>query len=217
MRVFPLVTLMVCMPLAAGVAQGEHTQGPGGGVGSHPSVKTHDDLQSPTLPPLQAGITIMDIVRGDSIYHGKGGCFACHGVEAEGRPAAGDALTVSLNWAQYDWHSIDSLIDRGIPQVLTRSPMEMPARGGRSNLNDNEVASVAKYVWAISQTRGEPWPGGHSTHASMTPAGAAEGTATGLATKPNLPTVHRTRVRNPRSASDSGSGSGRGGERGKTP
>ena len=187
------LVLLACAP-ARLQAQGEHTQRPTtGSGGNHPTVKTHDDLQPATLPPLQAGISIADIVRGDSIYHSKGNCFACHGVEAEGRPAAGDALTVSLNWAQYDWRSIDSLIVAGIPQVLTRSPMMMPPRGGKSNLTDDEVASVAKYVWAISQTRGEPWAGGHASHEAMTAIGADEGTATGLAAHQPVPGMPGTR------------------------
>lgn len=171
-------------------AQGEHTQQPTG-PGTTPTIKTHDDLQPATLPPLPAGMTMADIVGGDSVFHGKGTCFACHGVEAEGLPAAGDALTVSLNWAQYSWRSIDSLIDAGIPQPLTRSPIQMPPRGGRSDLTPDEVRRVAAYVWAISQTRGEPWPGGHASHAAMVPGGAAKGTATNVLIAPRLPTEHR--------------------------
>ncbi|HEY6828796.1 MAG TPA: hypothetical protein VI259_18175, partial [Gemmatimonadaceae bacterium] len=107
----------------------------------------------------------------------------CHGTEGEGLPAAGDAITVALNWAQYEWKSIDSLIDRGIPQVLTRSPIAMPPRGGKSNLTADETERVAAYVWAISQTRGEPWPGGHESHAGAVPAGVGKGTATRVLAK----------------------------------
>jgi len=171
--------------LAAAGAQGEHTQRPGGS--RPPSVNTHDTLQPGQLPPLPSGMTIAAIVRGDSIYHGAGNCFACHGIEAEGMPGAGDAITVSMNWAQYEWNSIDSLIDNGIPQTLTRSPMMMPPRGGKSNLTDEQVRMVAAYVWAISQTRGEPWPGGHSSHTSMVPEGAAAGTATRALVKARVP------------------------------
>ena len=174
-----LMLILLCTAAAAPLAaQGKRAQQPSTQAAGHPRVKTHDDLQPATLPPLPSGVTTADLVRGDSIYHGKGNCFACHGIEAEGRPAAGDALTVALNWAQPDWRSIDSLIIAGIPQPLTRSPIMMPPRGGRSNLTDAEVASVAKYVWAISQTRGEPWPGGHPSHETMTPLAADEGTAT---------------------------------------
>jgi cytochrome c5 len=176
-------------PALAG-AQGRQTTQPNTAQSGRPTVKTHDDLQPATLPPLPPGMSIADIVRGDSVYHGKGACFACHGREGEGRPAAGDALTVSLNWAQYQWRSIDSLIDAGIPQTLTRSPIAMPPRGGRSDLTDGEVRAVAAYIWAISQTRGEPWPGGHVSHGAMGPAGADEGTATALLTQPRLPTMH---------------------------
>jgi cytochrome c5 len=168
-------------------AQTSHTQQNPIATNGRPSIKTHEDLQPTALPALPAGITMGEIIRGDSIYHGKGTCFVCHGVEGEGRPAAGDALTVALNWAQSNWRSIDSLIDKGIPQPLTRSPIQMPPRGGRSDLTDSEVQAVAAYVWAISQTRGEPWPGGHESHRGMTPAGADAGTATAMASQQRLP------------------------------
>ncbi|HJQ10657.1 MAG TPA: cytochrome c [Gemmatimonadaceae bacterium] len=148
-------------------AQPAHPQKTGNGTPS----KTHDDLQPPTLPPLPAGMTIQMIVAGDSIYHGQGNCAACHGIEAQGLPAAGDALTVGLNYAQPKWESIDSVIYLGIPERLTRSPIQMPPRGGRSDLTPEQVRRVAAYIWAISQTRGEPWPGGHQTHFAMTPLG----------------------------------------------
>lgn len=184
---FSLCALAAIAPPLA--AQAPHTQQSPIVTNGRPTVKTHDDLQAPTLPALPAGMTIADIVRGDSIYHGTGTCFVCHGVEGEGRPAAGDALTVGLNWAQPNWRSIDSLIVSGIPQPLTRSPIQMPPRGGRSDLTDTEVRAVAAYVWAISQARGEPWPGGHGTHEGMTPAGADAGTATAIASEPRLPTT----------------------------
>jgi len=172
-----VLTAMVVLP-ARTPAQGRRAQQPSGSGTMPPAIKTHDDLQPGQLPTLPKGMTIETIVQGDSIFHGKGNCFACHGVEAEGAPAAGDALTVGLNYAQPEWRSIDSLIDSGIPQPLTRSPIQMPPRGGKSNLSDDEVKRVAAYVWAIAQTRGEPWPGGHTSHVGMVPAGAAKGTAT---------------------------------------
>jgi mono/diheme cytochrome c family protein len=186
------VSVLVALPLAA---QAPHTQQSTEASGGPPVVKTHDALQPATLPALPAGMTLGDIVRGDSVYHGKGTCFVCHGVEGEGRPAAGDALTVALNWAQPNWRSIDSLIDNGIPQPLTRSPIQMPPRGGRSDLTDAEVRSVAAYVWAISQVRGEPWAGGHASHGGMTPTGADAGTATAIATEQPLPTTSANKAK----------------------
>jgi mono/diheme cytochrome c family protein len=186
----PLIAapLLLCAASRPAAAQGEHTQGT---QQSGPSIKTHDDLQPASLPPLPHGMTVQTIVTGDAVYHGKGNCFACHGSEAEGLPAAGDALTVALNWAQYDWTSIDSLIDAGIPQVLTRSPIQMPARGGKSNLSAAEVHAVAAYIWAISQTRGEPWPGGHLNHVALVPTGSTRGTATPALVRERAPGTSR--------------------------
>ncbi|HEY3746690.1 MAG TPA: cytochrome c [Gemmatimonadaceae bacterium] len=159
-------TLITCAAVTLS-AQAAHPQK----TGNESSAKNHDDLQPPTLPALPPGMTIQTIIQGDSIYHGPGNCAACHGIEAQGLPAAGDALTVGLNYAQPKWESIDSLIYRGIPEALTRSPMQMPPRGGRSDLTAEQVRLVAAYIWAISQTRGEPWPGGHKSHLAMTPSG----------------------------------------------
>lgn len=105
-RVCVLIIATLALPVRL-VAQGEHTQEPTGAGSRAPMIKTHDDLQPAQLPPLPKGMTIETIVQGDSIYHGKGNCFACHGSEGEGEPAAGDAITVALNYAQAEWKSID--------------------------------------------------------------------------------------------------------------
>lgn len=168
-RAFIVGAAIVGCILGPVMAQQAHQQNTGGEQQSQ--VKTHDDLQPATLPPLPKGMTVQTIVAGDSIYHGKGNCAACHGTEAEGLPAAGDGFTAGLAYAQPNWDSIDSLIDAGIPDVLTRSPIQMPPRGGRSDLSSEEVRRVAAYVWAISTVRGEPWPGGHASHSGLTPPG----------------------------------------------
>jgi hypothetical protein len=66
----------------------------------------------------------------------------------------------------------------------------MPARGGKSDLTREEVRRVAAYIWAISQTRGEPWPGGHTSHGTMTPF-AIESTPTNIRTTPDTLLLRR--------------------------
>ena len=141
------------------------------------AVQRNDELQPDTLPALPIGMTVADIVEGDRLFHASPGCFACHGTEGQGLPAAGSALTVSLAYARYNWKSIDSLIIAGLPDAFTRSPIAMPARGARGDLTEEQAARVAAYVWAISQARGEPWAGGHASHEGMVPAGSTAGTA----------------------------------------
>jgi len=149
------------------------------------AVTTNEELQSAALPPLPAGMTVDMLVRGDELFHGRAGCFACHGAEAQGLPAAGDGITSALFYAQHEWTSIDSLIRAGIPDAITRSPIAMPARGARGDLTPEDTRLLAAYVWAISAVRGEPWPGGHASHAGMVPPGSTKGTA------PSRPNVGR--------------------------
>lgn len=137
----------------------------------------NEDGQPTRMSPLPRGVTL-DLVRtGDAVFHGKGHCFACHGADGEGLPDAGSALTLSLNFVPAEIASIDSVITFGIPESVTRSAIGMPPRGGKSDLSTDEVLAAAAYVWAISQVRDEPWPGGHRTHVDMVPAAALTGTA----------------------------------------
>ena len=127
---------------------------------------TDEEAQSAELPPFPYGMTVEMIRDGDRLFHGKGGCMNCHGSEAQGLPARGKSLTAGLQFLPKGaWSQIDSLIYVGMPDAETRSPIAMPPRGQRGDLNGSETHTIAAYVWAISQVRGEPWPGGHTLHA----------------------------------------------------
>jgi cytochrome c5 len=151
-------------------------QEPGARMARGAPVDTHEDAQPPKLPALPSGMTLAMIRQGDSLYRGKGGCVTCHGQEANGVPNMGSSLTGGLLFIPPQWTVIDSVIQAGIPEPLTRTSNAMPARGARSDLTPEESRLIAAYVWAISQTRGEPWSGGHRTHGG--PAAADSPTAT---------------------------------------
>jgi cytochrome c5 len=126
---------------------------------------TDEDGQMDSLPPLPFGMTMTMITDGDRIFHGRGGCVNCHGLEAEGLAARGKTLTAGLRFIPVgDWNAIDSVISVGMPDAVTRTPIAMPPRGQFENLTADEMRRTAAYVWAISQVKGEPWPGGHPFH-----------------------------------------------------
>jgi cytochrome c len=128
---------------------------------------TDEESQPDSLPELPLGMTLEKIRDGDRLFHGKGGCVNCHGSEAQGLAGRGKSLTTGVQFLpKGDWQAIDSLISVGMPDAQTRSPIAMPPRGQHTNLDAEETRTVAAYVWAISQTRGEPWPGGHAIHAA---------------------------------------------------
>lgn len=138
---------------------------------------TNEDLQPTQLPPLPVTVTVPDLVDGDRIFHSSGGCFACHGAEGQGLPAAGAGVTIGLAYVPVDVGAIATLVTQGLPDAMTRSPIGMPARGARGTLTSVEITHVAEYVWAISQVRGEPWSGGHASHFHLIPPGSTSGTA----------------------------------------
>ncbi len=133
---------------------------------------TDEEAQPDTLPTLPPEMRTADFVAGDAIFHGKGGCYQCHGMEATGLPKRGSSLTAGLIYVPTQgaagWTGLDSLILNGVPEAITRSQVAMPMRGLGGDLTADETREVAAYIWAIAQTRGEPWPGGHVRHATST-------------------------------------------------
>jgi hypothetical protein len=127
---------------------------------------TDEEAQPDSLPELAFGMTLDQIRDGDRLFHGKGGCVNCHGSEAQGLAGRGKSLTSGVQFIpKGDWGAIDSLIVVGMPDKQTRSPIAMPPLGQHTDLDAEETRTIAAYVWAISQTRGEPWSGGHAMHA----------------------------------------------------
>ena len=135
---------------------------------------TDDGFQPDTLPTLPPGTTLENVRRGDDLFHGVGGCRNCHGAEAQGLAGRGSSLTAGLHLIPGDdLRGIDSIIVSGIADAETRSPIAMPPRGQKGNLTTAETHALASYVWAIANTRGEPWPGGHASHGSHDVNGSA--------------------------------------------
>jgi len=151
---------------AAALAVAEQgSQSTGGRMGHEaPGAAPLDRWQPKSLPKMPAGMTLDMIRQGDSVFHNAGGCITCHGPNAMGLPDKGSSLSLGLHFVPADWNAIDSLVTAGLPEALTRTSIAMPPRGAGSNLTPDQVKQVAAYVWAISQTYGEPWPGGHKSH-----------------------------------------------------
>ena len=95
-----------------------------------------------------AEVTPATIAQGDSIFHSKGNCYACHGSNAQG--AVGPNLT-DAEWIHSDgsYDAIVKQVTNGVPQAESKSGIPMPAKGG-SSITDDEVKAVAAYVYSLS-------------------------------------------------------------------
>lgn len=86
---------------------------------------------------------------GKAIFQGKGGCFACHGMNGEGGQLGPD-LTDD-EWLHFearpDLEEMKTLVKAGVAQPA-QYPAAMPPLGGAS-LSDEELTAVAEYVLSL--------------------------------------------------------------------
>ena len=85
MRPAALALTVVLATAAAAPLTAQHQPPPDTTIRGLP---TNEEGQPRHLPPLPAGLTLDAIRAGDSLFHGKGNCFACHGADATGLPDA---------------------------------------------------------------------------------------------------------------------------------
>jgi cytochrome c oxidase cbb3-type subunit 3 len=95
-----------------------------------------------------AAVTPEAIAQGDSIFHGPGNCYACHGANAQG--VIGPNLT-DAEWLHGDgsYDFIVATVTTGIPKEKTKVGVMMPPKGG-STITDDQVKQVAAYVYSLS-------------------------------------------------------------------
>jgi mono/diheme cytochrome c family protein len=102
-------------------------------------------------PPqeLPEGVTADLIARGDSLFHGGGLCYACHGSGGTGIPGLGADLTDD-EWLNTDgsYAGLIQRITEGVAAGDSDSGVPMPAKGG-SQITDDQVRAVAAYVWSL--------------------------------------------------------------------
>jgi mono/diheme cytochrome c family protein len=106
---------------------------------------------SPAVAQAPAGVTPAMITQGDSIFHGKGNCYACHGANAQG--TVGPNLT-DAEWIHSDgsFEGIVKQVTTGVPKEQSKSGIVMPPKGG-SAITDDEVKAVAAYVYSLSHKK----------------------------------------------------------------
>jgi mono/diheme cytochrome c family protein len=105
----------------------------------------------PAAAQAPAGVTPAAITLGDSLFHSKGNCYACHGATAQG--AVGPNLT-DAEWLHSDgsYDAIVKQITTGVTAEESKSKIPMPPKGG-SQITDDEVKAVAAYVYSLSHKK----------------------------------------------------------------
>jgi mono/diheme cytochrome c family protein len=91
------------------------------------------------------------VARGDSVFHGPGNCYACHGSKGEG--LVGPSL-IDAEWVHSKGtvEEIAAQVAKGIPKEQSKSGIPMPPKGG-STISEDDVKAVAAYVHSLSQKK----------------------------------------------------------------
>ena len=99
---------------------------------------------APTAKTVSEPEPVAAALSGPQVYNSA--CLACHGAGIGGAPVPGNAEA----WAERIAQGIDVLKDHAI-NGYQGSAGYMPAKGGRTDLSDEEVASAVDYMVTESQ------------------------------------------------------------------
>jgi len=94
---------------------------------------------APVVETLEEPEPVATSMSGPQVYNSA--CLACHGAGVAGAPILGD----QEQWAPRIAQGIDVLKDHAI-NGYTGSVGYMPAKGGRMDLSDDEIAAAVDYM-----------------------------------------------------------------------
>lgn len=96
-----------------------------------------------------AAITPAMVNAGRAVFHGKGTCFACHGMQLEGTQVAPTLKAHAWKDAKKgELNEIFRIVTHGVPStVMVAFP------GGISKA---DATNVASYIWSVGHGRAKP-------------------------------------------------------------
>ena len=99
---------------------------------------------------LPEGVTAAMVQEGQEIFHGAGICYTCHTQGGVGGPLAPDLTDDTWLNVDGEYASIVELVNTGVAQPREHPGAMLPKAG--MPLTDEQVASVAAYVYALSRS-----------------------------------------------------------------
>lgn len=112
----------------------------------------------PSAPAVPAAVTAAAIATGDSIFH-AGSCQRCHGQKGIGAQNGPSLVAGAWLHSPGTFNDLVATITNGVPRASLKDQTRrfpMNPRGGPMNLTDDQVKSVAAYVYSISRSKTQP-------------------------------------------------------------
>jgi mono/diheme cytochrome c family protein len=141
-----LASITALTLLFAACGGGEQQQSEAAPAAAPPAAVTTPAAMTAALP---AGVTAEMVAEGNTLFHGAGICFTCHGQNGTGVTGLGPALNDG-EWLHSDgsYEAIVNQIMNGVTATASKSGVAMPAKGG-SAITDDQVKAVAAYVYSL--------------------------------------------------------------------
>lgn len=98
--------------------------------------------------PVSGDITAAMIDAGRDVFHGRGGCAACHGQGLGGGPIAPNLRDAQWKNGDGSFQAILGIVRNGVEGTAMAA---YPA-----GISDQDAVQVAAYVWAVALGRTEP-------------------------------------------------------------
>jgi mono/diheme cytochrome c family protein len=125
--------------------------GEGGGETEAAEMAPAPEAAAPTIAAedLPEGVTTAMVAEGAGLYAGSAVCLTCHGPNGAGVTGLGPSLA-DAEWLHSDgsFENIVTQIANGVLASESTTGVMMPPKGG-SGITDEQVRSVAAYVWSL--------------------------------------------------------------------
>jgi mono/diheme cytochrome c family protein len=100
-------------------------------------------------PPDTGAITPAMVAEGRTLFHGRGGCHACHGERLEGTPIAPTLRA----------HKWKDAVDGSFPQiyrVITTGVEGTAMVSHPGGIDDAQALALASYIWSVNNRGAKP-------------------------------------------------------------
>ena len=121
------------------------------GAASHRASARPVAVRSDTTGTDGGGVTPKGVQSGRAVFHGQGGCIACHGMQMQGSAIAPALDKKGKPWMAAKGGTYDEIlrvIEKGVPATA------MLARP--NGISDQAARDVAAYVWAVNHQGVKP-------------------------------------------------------------
>jgi mono/diheme cytochrome c family protein len=115
------------------------------------ATEAHAGIRADTTGTDGSGVTPQSVKAGRAVFHGQGGCIACHGLDLQGSAIAPPLNKKGKPWMAAKGGTYDEILRVIVNGVPATAMLARP-----NGINDQAARDVAAYVWAVNHQGVKP-------------------------------------------------------------